>query len=76
MGKVYKAQLRCDAATRRVSRLVCDQFGYVDAQAQVSEGGRRGMKVSVTLPAAGAASLPAVHGVLAAYLFEAQVTAA
>jgi fatty-acyl-CoA synthase len=41
----------------------------------VNEGGRRGMKVSVTLPAADAASVPAVQQALAAYLFETQVAA-
>ena len=75
VGKIYKPQLRCDAAKRLVTRMVCDQLGHVDAQVQVSEGGRRGMKVSVALPAASAASVTAVQQALAAYLFEAQVTA-
>ena len=43
------------------------------AQVQVSEGGRRGMRVRVTLPEAGRASVPVVEQALAAYLFEAQV---
>jgi len=56
VGKIYKPQLRCDAAKRLVTRVVCDQLGHVDARVQVSEGGRRGMKVSVALSAASAAS--------------------
>jgi len=75
VGKIYKPQLRCDAAARLVTRVVRDQLGLADAQVQVSEGGRRGMKVSVTLPVAAAHSVPAVQQTLAAYLFEAQVTA-
>jgi len=40
----------------------------------VNEGGRRGMRVSVTLPAASRLSVPVVEQALAAYLFEARVT--
>jgi len=42
---------------------------------QVSEGGKRGMRVRVrvTLPQAARASVPAVEQALAAYLFDAQV---
>ncbi len=75
VGKIYKPQLRCDAARRLVTRVVCDQLGFAAARVEVSEGGRRGMKVSVTLPAAEAPSVPAVQEALAAYLFEAQVAA-
>ena len=76
VGKIYKPQLRCDAASRLVTRVVRDQLGVVDAKVRVSEGGRRGMRVSVTLPAASAASVPAVEQALGAYLFEVQVTTA
>ena len=75
VGKIYKPQLRCDAAARLVTRLVREQLGLVEAQIEVSEGGRRGMKVSVTLPVANAPSVPAVQEALSAYLFEAQVAA-
>jgi fatty-acyl-CoA synthase len=74
IGKIYKPELRCDAAARVVTRVVHKQLGLVDARVLVSEGGRRGMKVNVTLPAAEAVSVPAVQQALAAYLFEAQVT--
>ena len=73
VGKIYKPQLRCDAASRLVTRLVRDQLALPDARVQVQEGGRRGMRVSVTLPEAAAASVPAVERELAGYLFEAEV---
>ncbi len=73
VGKIYKPQLRCDAASRLVTQVLRDQFALPGAQVQVSEGGRRGMRVRVTLPAAARASVPAVEQALAAYLFEAQV---
>lgn len=73
VGKIYKPQLRCDAAARLVNRVVREQLALPDAQVQVSEGGRRGMRVSVTLPQAARSSVPAVERALAAYLFEAHV---
>lgn len=76
VGKIYKPQLRCDAAARVVTRLVQALPGVADAQVQVHEGGRRGMRVQVRLPAAAAAALPAVQQALAGFLFEAEVEAA
>jgi fatty-acyl-CoA synthase len=75
VGKIYKPQLRCDAAARLVTRVVREQLALRDAQVQVSEGGKRGLRVSVTLPRAANASVTVVQQALAAYLFEAQVTA-
>jgi len=75
VGKIYKPQLRCDAAARLVTRVVRDQFGLPEAQVQVREGGRRGMSISVTLPEAARHSVPAVEQALATYLFEARVAA-
>jgi fatty-acyl-CoA synthase len=75
VGKIYKPQLRCDAAARLVTRVVREQLALRDAQVQVSEGGKRGLRVSVTLPRAAKASVTVVQQALAAYLFEAQVTA-
>ena len=43
---------------------------------QAQEGGRRGMRVNVTLPARGQVSVVAVEQAQAAYLFEAVVTVA
>jgi fatty-acyl-CoA synthase len=74
VGKIYKPQLRCDAAARLVTRAVRDQLALPGAQVQASEGGRRGMIVRVTLPEADRARVPAVQQALADYLFEAQVS--
>ena len=73
VGKIYKPQLRCDAAARLLTRLVRDELAVADARVQVSEGGRRGMRVSVTLPEAARLAAPAVEQALASYLFEARV---
>ncbi|MDM0075645.1 AMP-binding protein [Variovorax sp. J2P1-59] len=73
VGKIYKPQLRCDAAARLVASLVREQLRLPDAEVQVIEGGRRGMMVSVTLPATARASAPLVAKALADYLFEARV---
>ena len=74
VGKIYKPQLRCDAAARLVTQVLRSQLGLVDVKVQVSEGGRRGMQVRVQLPAADDVS--AVQQALASYLFEAQVSVA
>ena len=73
VGKIYKPQLRCDAASRLVTGLVHDRLALPDARVHVQEGGRRGMRVRVTLPAAAVGSVPAVERELAGYLFEAEV---
>jgi fatty-acyl-CoA synthase len=72
VGKIYKPQLRCDAAARLVTRVI-QELGLADAQVRASEGGRRGLRVNVTLPEAARASVPVVEQALAAYLFETQV---
>ena len=53
--------------------LVHDRLALPDARVHVQEGGRRGMRVRVTLPAAAVGSVPAVERELAGYLFEAEV---
>ena len=73
VGKIYKPQLRCDAAQRLVARLITEQLAISDARVQVSEGGRRGLRVSVTLPETARLSAPAVEQALAGFLFEAEV---
>ncbi len=75
VGKIYKPQLRCDAAARIVTRVVQDRFGLFDARVEAIEGGRRGMRVDVHLQAAAAPLVSAVQEALASYLFESQVTA-
>ena len=76
VGKIYKPQLRCDAAARLVRTLVRDQLKISGADVQALEGGRRGLRISVTLPAGAQTSVAAVEQALAAYLFEAVVTVA
>jgi fatty-acyl-CoA synthase len=73
VGKIYKPQLRCDAAARVVTQVVRERLGLAAAQVRASEGGRRGMKVSVTLPAGAAASAAAVQEALSGFLFESDV---
>ena len=61
---------------RKVSTLVRDQLKISGDDVQALEGGRRGLRISVTLPAGAQASVAAVEQALAAYLFEAVVTVA
>ena len=74
VGKIYKPQLRCDAAARHVTAIVQGQLGVPDATVTVTKGGKRGLRVNVTLPRAAQNSLRSVEQALAAYLFEAQVS--
>jgi fatty-acyl-CoA synthase len=73
VGKIFKPELRCDAAARMLKQLLNDQFQLAEATVQVSAGGPRGMRVSVSLPTASLAVVPAVKQLLDAYLFETQV---
>jgi fatty-acyl-CoA synthase len=73
VGKVYKPQLRCDAATRAVTRLVREELALADAEVNVSEGGRRGMRVRVTLSPRARSEADHVEKVLSGYLFESAV---
>ena len=73
VGKIYKPELRCDAAARLVRRVVHEQLALRDAEISVSEGGRRGMRVKVVLPESCRLSLPVVEEALASYLFESHV---
>lgn len=75
VGKIYKPQLRCDAASRLVSQIVCGQMALSDAATHVREGGRRDMTVSVRLPEARQAAVPQVQQALSGFLFEVEVTA-
>lgn len=56
-----------------MTRLLRDTLALEGAQVEVSEGGRRGMRVRVTLPASAAAMVAAVERELAGYLFESEV---
>ena len=73
VGKIFKPELRCDAAARMVKHLLNEQFPLADAQVQVSAGGPRGMRVSVSLPESSRSVVPAVKQTLDAYLFESHV---
>ena len=74
VGKIYKPQLRCDAAQRQVQQLLRAEPGLADAQVTVREGGRRGLQVQVNLPAPAHGSRAAAEQLLAGFLFEATVT--
>jgi fatty-acyl-CoA synthase len=76
VGKIYKPQLRCDAAVRLVARLVGDQLGVADARVQASEGGRRGLRIDVVIPPAARSAVPAIEQALSKYLFETQIVVA
>jgi fatty-acyl-CoA synthase len=76
VGKIFKPQLRCDAAERLVRDVLRAQHQLPEAQVQVSAGGPRGLIVNVTLPPTAKAALPAVKQALAGYLFEARVVVA
>jgi fatty-acyl-CoA synthase len=75
VGKIYKPQLRCDAAERLVKQVVWGQMGMEDARIQVREGGRRGMTVVVQVPQAWQAAVPQVQEALSPFLFEVDVSA-
>jgi fatty-acyl-CoA synthase len=76
VGKIYKPQLRRDAATELVTEIIRDQLALPDARVEVIEGGPRGMRVVVTVPEAEAHSVATVEQALAAYLFESVVSVA
>jgi fatty-acyl-CoA synthase len=76
VGKVYKPALRCDAARRVVEGLLVDPLDLRGTSVSTQEGGPRGLRVNVTLPATAAADKPRVEAALAPYLFEARVTLA
>ena len=73
VGKIFKPELRCDAAARMVRHVLREQFQLANAQVRVSAGGPRGMRVSVVLPAVSQSIVPAVQRTLDAYLFESVV---
>lgn len=74
VGKIFKPELRCDAAARMVSHLLHTQLQLTGAQVHVTVGGQRGMCVYVALPSSSRPAVPVVEQALAAYLFEARVS--
>jgi fatty-acyl-CoA synthase len=73
VGKIYKPELRCDAAARMVKQLLKEHFSLAEAQVQVDAGGPRGMRVTVSLAEASRSVVPAIQQKLEAYLFESRV---
>ena len=74
MGKIYKPQLRCDAAARLVTRVVHEQLALPRCAGAGER--RRPARHAGDGDAARASrlSVPVVEQALAAYLFAAQVT--
>ena len=74
VGKIYKPTLRCDAAARLVTRILQEELGIDGAEVQATEGGSRGLKVSVRLPVHDASVVHCARDALGAFLFEAAVS--
>lgn len=73
VGKIFKPQLRNDAVQRLVAQVVADVVGSAEATIDVAAGGKRGIDVTVTLPAAQASQQSAVEKALEGYLFDFKV---
>lgn len=73
VGKIYKPALRVEAAKMKVENVVSSELGLTEASVDVTDGGARGMRVTVTLGGNDARSAEAVEQALDAYLFEAIV---
>jgi len=73
VGKIFKPNLRCDAAKIVISKLLRDEMKLADTDVQVVAGGPRGLCVNVVLSAQNRSSVPMVEKALAAFLFEAHV---
>lgn len=70
VGKIFKPQLRADATLRLVQQLVQENLGLTQARVETQEGGKRGMRVQVTLPKTCAQLAPQLEAALAGYVFE------
>ena len=75
VGKIYKPTLRCDAAARLVARVVREELRLSGARVDATEGGKHGMRVTIVLPEDRSVDVAEVERAMAAYLFEAIVTA-
>ncbi len=75
VGKIFKPPLRCDAAARVVREQLAERLALHDARVEAAEGGKRGLVVSIALPAAQAGARAAVEAAFAGYLFETRVSA-
>jgi fatty-acyl-CoA synthase len=73
VGKIYKPDLRVDAARRLVRGIVAETLPSNDAVISVTLGGKRGMTVEVSLPPAGMSARDAIAKALDGYVFESVV---
>lgn len=73
VGKIFKPELRADAAKRLVDQIVIDTIGSAGAKVAASPGGRRGMIVEVTLPEAAVAHKSLLEKALEGFVFEVRV---
>jgi fatty-acyl-CoA synthase len=76
VGKIFKPQLRCDAVQRVVKQEIVDAAGIDDFTVDVVAGGKRGIDVTVTLPAEHSAKRSAAATALEGYLFDYKVVTA
>lgn len=73
VGKIFKPDLRADAAKRLVDQIIVETFGADSAAVTATPGGKRGMLIEVTLPQAVAWKKEQVEKALEGYVFEARV---
>ena len=76
VGKIFKPQLRSDAVQRIVVEEIVKALGIDDFRVDVAAGGKRGIDVTVTLPAEHSAKRSAAQAALEGYLFDYKVVAA
>jgi fatty-acyl-CoA synthase len=73
VGKIFKPQLRNDAVQRIVVEEIVKRVGIDGVSVDVVAGGKRGVDVTVTLPAKHLAKRSAVEAALEGYLFDCKV---
>jgi fatty-acyl-CoA synthase len=75
VGKVFKVDLRLDAARRLVSNMLADAIGTNAATSiQVQNGGRKGMTVRVALAPEAREKRPLAQAALEGFLFDVDVS--
>ncbi|MEO1142854.1 MAG: acyl-CoA synthetase, partial [Pseudomonadota bacterium] len=73
VGKIYKPSLRCEAARLMITDVVHDKLNLTGYEVDVTDGGARGMRVTVTLEEDNPEHVSLLEEELSAYLFEAVV---
>lgn len=73
VGKIYKPSLRCEAARLMITDLVQNKLDFKKCEVEVTDGGTRGMRVTLTLEEDHAEHVSLLEKELATYLFEAVV---